>query len=380
MRFGVDASLALGGGSIYYGSVDATPLFVDAARAARWGIAQNLVDTLLPHADAALQWVLKYGDRDGDGFVEYERSSDRGLVHQGWKDSWDGVTHADGRSPKPPIALCEVQGYVYAAYIARSHFARETGDESLADEWSERARTLKDRFNESFWLPDRGYAMALDGDKRPVDALASNMGHCLWTGIVDEDKAASVARHLSARDVQRLGSAHARHVDGGVQPAELSQRFGLAARQRSHRRRVDPIRMHRSGAVDHPRRTRAASAFDGRLPELMCGFDRAEYPRPVPYPTSCSPQAWASASPVQLLRSLLRFDPWVPQGKAVDRPCAASRPGGTRVRGVRLGGSASASRQEAVNWSCWRCRRGWMSSPSRGSRSARPCDLRLPDG
>ncbi len=341
MRFGVDASLALGGGSVYYGTIDATPLFVMLlGELRRWGIADSIVDELLPHADAALQWILQYGDRDGDGFVEYERSSDRGLQHQGWKDSPDAVTSADGRPASTPVALCEVQGYVYAAYIARSHFAREAGDESLAEEWSERARTLKERFNEQFWLADRGYfALALDGEKRPVDALASNMGHCLWTGIIDEDKARSVSEHLispelfSGWGVRTLATSMLAYNplsyhNGSVWPHDNALivaglvRYGcLEAAQRITR-----------GVLG------AATAFGGRLPELMCGFDRADYPRPVPYPTSCSPQAWASASPVQLLRSLLRFDPWVPDGKLWIDPILPPDLDGLEVRGVRLGG------------------------------------------
>jgi glycogen debranching enzyme len=341
MRFGMDASLALGGGSIYYGTIDATPLFVMLlGELRRWGIARTVVDELLPHADDALDWIQTYGDRDGDGFVEYERSTDRGLLHQGWKDSWDAVAHADGRPASTPIALCEVQGYVYAAYIARSHFAREIGDTVLADEWAERARALKEHFNAAFWLPDRGYfAMALDGDKGPVDALASNMGHCLWTGIVDEDKAPSVAQHLispemfSGWGVRTLATSMAAYNplsyhNGSVWP---------------HDNALIVAGLVRYGCMEAAQRITegvlaAANGFAGRLPELMCGFDRSEYPRPVPYPTSCSPQAWASASPVQLLRSLLRFDPWVPYGKLWIDPELPPTLDDIEVRGIRLGG------------------------------------------
>jgi glycogen debranching enzyme len=341
MRFGMDASLALGGGNIYYGTIDATPLFVMLlGELRRWGLAQNVVDDLLPHADAALEWMLHYGDRDGDGFVEYERSTDRGLMHQGWKDSWDAVTYADGRPAATPIALCEVQGYVYAAYIARSHFAREVGDTAVAEEWAERAREMKERFNSAFWLSDRGYyAMALDGDKRPVDALASNMGHCLWTGIVDEDRAPSVSEHLvspemfSGWGVRTLATSMAAYNplsyhNGSVWP---------------HDNALIVAGLVRYGCNDAAQRIAegllaAADAFAGRLPELMCGFDRSDYPRPVPYPTSCSPQAWASASPVQLLRSMLRFDPWVPHGKLWIDPKLPPGLGNIEVRGVRLGG------------------------------------------
>src|SRR5918911_869489 len=134
---------------------------------------------------------------DGDRFVEYERMTSQGLRNQGWKDSWDGVNFADGKIAEPPIALCEVQGYAYAAYLARSHFAHEAGDTELERYWADEARQLREAFNEKFWLPDKGwFAIGLDREKRPIDALTSNIGHCLWTGIIDEDKAAAVARHL----------------------------------------------------------------------------------------------------------------------------------------------------------------------------------------
>jgi glycogen debranching enzyme len=152
---------------------------------------------LLPAADRALSWIETYGDIDGDGFVEYRRATDRGLINQGWKDSFDGVNDAAGRLGAPPIALAEVQAYVYAAYRARSSIASALGEERTAATYQSKAETLKAAFNERFWLPDRGwYAIGLDGDKRPLDALTSNMGHCLWCGIIDDDKAPDVANHL----------------------------------------------------------------------------------------------------------------------------------------------------------------------------------------
>jgi glycogen debranching enzyme len=143
----------------------------------------------MPHVDRALAWIRDYGDRDGDGFVEYKRLNDRGLINQGWKDSWDGINFADGHLAEAPIALCEVQAYVESAYLARSWIAYDAGDKTLAAEYRERGAQLKRQFNEQFWLPDRGYyAIALDGKKRPVDACASNMGQCLLFGIIDEDR------------------------------------------------------------------------------------------------------------------------------------------------------------------------------------------------
>ncbi len=167
VRLDVSSGLSLGGKSNYYGSVDATPLFVIVlASVSRWGFSADTVASLLPHADRALDWIRDYGDKDGDGFVEYERLNPQGLINQGWKDSWDGINFADGRIAQGPIALCEVQAYVYGSYIARAWMARDRGEAALAAELSDRAAELKRRFNEQFWMPDRGYyAVALDGKK-----------------------------------------------------------------------------------------------------------------------------------------------------------------------------------------------------------------------
>ncbi|MFE9746939.1 glycogen debranching N-terminal domain-containing protein [Saccharothrix saharensis] len=318
MRFGADASLALGGRNVYYGTADATPLFVMLlGELSRWGIDRDQVERLLPHVDRALAWIEHHGDRDGDGFVEYQRATARGLVNQGWKDSWDGVNFADGRIPRGPIALCEVQGYVYNAYLARACMCEDFGDLDGARRWRERAAGFKQRFNERFWLPDLGYyAIALDGDKQPVDALSSNIGHCLWSGIVDDDKAERVAEALVSPEM---------FTGWGVRT--LASGMGAYNPMSYHNGSVWPhdnaIIVHglmRYGFVEHAQRVAtavmdAADAFGGRLPELLCGFDRAEYPDPIPYPTSCSPQAWASATPVHLLRVLLRVEPYAPRRK-----------------------------------------------------------------
>jgi glycogen debranching enzyme len=311
-RLGADFPLSRGGGNVYYGTVDATPLFVEVlGELRRWSIGSEHVEALLPAADRALAWIEEYGDRDGDGFVEYQRSTAAGLINQGWKDSWDGVNNADGTIPSPPIALCEVQGYAYAAYSARSQLAAATGDEAGAAHWAERAVSLRRAFNERFWLPERGwFAVGLDGDKRPIDALTSNIGHCLWSGIVDEDKAERVAAHLISPEmftgwgVRTLATSMGRYNpmsyhNGSVWPhdsvlvASGLMRYGF----------VEEAQRIACGLLD------AAVAFGGRLPELFSGFDRSEYPSPVPYPTSCSPQAWAAATPIQAVRLLLRLEP-----------------------------------------------------------------------
>ncbi|SFL31864.1 glycogen debranching N-terminal domain-containing protein [Geodermatophilus ruber] len=340
-RLGADFPLTRGGGNVYYGTADATPLFVVLlGELRRWSIASEQVDALLPHADRALAWIEQYGDRDGDGFVEYQRSTEVGLVHQGWKDSWDGVNFADGTLAETPIALCEVQAYVYSAYVARSHFAYVAGDDAATERWAAKADALKAAFNERFWLPDRGwFAIALDGAKRQVDALTSNIGHCLWTGIVDEDKAARVAEHLMSPEmftgwgVRTLASSMGRfnpmsYHNGSVWPhdsvlvATGLMRYGF----------VEEAQRIGAGLLD------AATEFGGRLPELFCGFDRSEYPSPIPYPTSCSPQAWAAASPIQVMRMLLRLEPRMPRGEVWFDPAWPARYGRLRIRDLPLGG------------------------------------------
>jgi len=342
VRAGPDAEMALGGGNLYYGSIDATPLFVMLlGELRRWGLATSEVDALVPHADRALEWMEQFGDRDGDGFIEYQRATDRGLVNQGWKDSFDGVNFATGEPARPPIALAEVQGYAYAAFLARAHFAREAGDLDVARHWSERARRLKQQFNEAFWLPDRGYfAVALDTEKRQVDALASNMGHCLWTGIVDEDKAASVARHMMSPEmftgfgVRTLASSM-----GAYNP--MSYHNGSVW---PHDNAIVAAGLMRYGFVTEAQRIvlgllDASEQIGSRLPELFCGFDRQDFDLPVAYPTSCSPQAWSAAAPLYLLRTLLRFDPWVPFGKVWCDPAVPEQFLPLRIDRIDLAGS-----------------------------------------
>jgi glycogen debranching enzyme len=297
------------------------------------------VEELLPNADRALSWMERHGDRDGDGFIEYRRATDRGLQNQGWKDSWDGITFADGRPAEAPIALCEVQGYAYDAFRARAELARWLDDDAQARHWCARAAALKAAFNERFWLPERGwYALALDRDKKPVDACASNMGHCLWSGIVDADKAPRVAEQLLSP---------AMFTGWGVRT--LSSAMGAYDPVSYHNGSVWPhdnafiaAGLMRYGFVEQAQRIaeallEAAEHFGGRLPELFCGFDRGEFPEPVPYPTSCSPQAWAAATPVQLVRTLLRFDPVLPRARVWVDPVLPPAFAPLRVEGVALG-------------------------------------------
>jgi glycogen debranching enzyme len=342
VRFGPAASFALGGRSAYFGSVDATPLFVMLlAELQRWGAKENAIEALLPHADQALEWMESYGDADGDGFLEYNRKTNHGLANQGWKDSWDGVNFADGTIAEAPIALAEVQGYAYAAYRARSQIAKQAGDTRTAARWRKRAKQLKREFNERFWLPDRGwYAIGLDGDKRQIDSLTSNMGHCLWTGIVDKDKAGSVARALMSPEMfSGWGIRTLATSMGAYNP--MSYHNGSVW---PHDNAICAAGLMRYGFVEHAQRVTAAivdasRSFGYRLPELYCGFATDEFAQPVPYPTSCSPQAWAAGAPLLLLHSLLRFTPEVTGGQLWCAPEIPDRYLPLRVNGLRVGKS-----------------------------------------
>jgi glycogen debranching enzyme len=354
MRFGMQASLWLGGSSVYYGSIDATPLFVMLlGELRRWGLERRVVDELLPHADRALDWIVNYGDADGDGFVEYARSTDLGLANQGWKDSFDGITFADGTIADPPIALAEVQGYVYAAFLAKSHFCTEREDADGAAYWGEKAEKLKDDFNRAFWMPDRGYfALGLDGNKRQIDSLSSNMGHCLWTGIVDAGKAAAVARNLTGPEMfSGFGIRTLATSCGAYNP--MSYHNGSVW---PHDNSICAAGLMRYGFVREAQQIavgilEAAEWFGGRLPELFCGFDRSEFPEPVYYPTSCSPQAWASAAPFHLLRTLLRFDPSVPNGMLWCDPALPTAFLPLRIESLHVAGARVAIDVNEENWS-----------------------------
>ncbi|MFI5777116.1 glycogen debranching N-terminal domain-containing protein [Nocardia sp. NPDC051570] len=345
IRRGPSSSLVLGG-EIYYGTVDATPLFVMLlAEARRWGASREAVHALLPAADAALDWMSHFGDRDGDGFLEYQRATDRGLINQGWKDSFDGINDSSGHLAETPIALCEVQGYRYAALLARADLADEFGEGDLATTLRDQASALRTKFVEAFWLPEKGwYAVALDRNKRRVDALTSNMGHCLWSGIVPDDHAAQLIRRMSTAE-----------MDSGFGLRTLSSGMGAFNPMSYHNGSVWPhdtaiavaglLRYrHIPGAVELATRLSdglldAAAAFGGRLPELFCGFPRSRFSAPVPYPTSCSPQAWASAAPLLLVRSFLGLDPDVPHRSLTVLPHLPSRWGRVELTDLRLGGT-----------------------------------------
>jgi len=342
MRFGDAASLSLGGGSIYYGTADATPLFVMLlGEMRRWGVARELVDELLPNAARAIEWIEHFGDADGDGYVEYHRATDRGLANQGWKDSWDGIRYADGRVAQAPIALAEVQAYTYGAYLASAHFAFEAGDTATYDRFRSKAAHLKANFNRDFWLEEKGwFAVGLDADKKPIDSLTSNIGHCLWTGIVDEDKAHQVAQALVGPSMfTGWGLRTLSSDNGGYNP--ISYHCGSVW---PHDTAIVAAGLARYGYDGAAQKLifgllDAAQAQGGRLPELFSGLDRGELTVPVGYPTSCSPQAWSAASPLLCLRTLLRLDPWIPYGKTWLSPNLPEGIGYLKVAGIPLAGS-----------------------------------------
>ncbi len=297
----------------YYGSVDATPLFpILLSETWRWTDDSALVEELKKPALAALRWIDEYGDRDGDGFVEYERRTDRGLENQSWKDSGDSQRFRDGRQAKTPIAPCEVQGYVYDAKRRLAELAREVWrDGALAERLDRDADELRDRFDAAYWVEDGGYyALALDGEKKQVDSLCSNIGHLLWSGIVPPGRVSAVVDRLLAPDlfsgwgVRTMSTADAAfnplsYHDGTVWPHDNSLcAWGLAR----HAQWPEAHRIIRA-MID------AAASFDHGLPEVFAGFVRADTPFPIAYPTAARPQAWAAGTPVLLVQLLLGLQP-----------------------------------------------------------------------
>ena len=293
----------------YYGSVDATPLWlILLGETYDWTGDDALVERLWPNAIAALGWIDEHGDSDGDGFVDYRRRSERGLVNQGWKDSGDGVRDRHGKMLEGPVALAEVQGYVFDAKLRIARLARRRGDEALATRLEAQAEELRRRFEAAFWVEDlQTYAMAIGAGGSHGDAIASNVGHCLWTGIVSKERAPAVIRHLTGTGLDsgwgirtlasdQVGFTPLGYHTGSVWPHDTA--IAAAGLDRYG---------HESEADDLARRLfEAALTFpDTRLPELFCGFARSDIDVPVPYPVACSPQAWSAAAPLLLLRTML---------------------------------------------------------------------------
>ena len=296
----------------YYGSIDSTPLFVMLAAAyfERTG-DRAFVDQLWPHIERALLWIDSYGDRDGDGFVEYAKRTPSGLDQQGWKDSHDSVFHADGSDATGPIALAEVQGYVYAAKTGAANLAETLGHPERAAELRRQAQALRDNFARSFWLDDLGtYALALDGRKRPCRVRASNAGQCLWTGIALPEHAGCIAQTLlrtesfSGWGIRTLAEGEPRYNpmayhNGSVWPHDNA----LIAQGFSRYQLREAANMVLSAMFD-------VSLFTDmqRLPELFCGFPRRAGTGPTLYPVACAPQAWAAGAVFMLLQASLGLE------------------------------------------------------------------------
>ncbi len=314
MRYGEMTAFEERPHSPYYGSVDATPLYVVLLdEYERWTGDRSLVRELEIEARAALRWIDEYSDLMGTGYIWYRRrNAETGLENQCWKDSWDSISFRDGALPGFPRATCELQGYAYDAKLRGARLAREIWkDDELADELTREAADLKRRFNRDFWVEDGEYfALALDPDGRQVDALASNNGHLLWSGIIDKSKARAVARHLlgprlfSGWGVRTLAEGEGRYNPigyhtGTVWPFDNSfvawglRRYGFK----------DEAAVIAAGILD------AAEFFDGRLPEAFGGYPRKQTKYPVQYPTACSPQAWSTGTPLLLLRTMLGLEP-----------------------------------------------------------------------
>jgi glycogen debranching enzyme len=312
-RFGEMTAFTERPQSPYYGSADATQLFLILLdEYERWTGDIDLVRRLEPAARAALEWIDTCADHNGDGYIDYQRKLETGLENQCWKDSWDSILFANGTNSKLPRATCELQGYAYDAKVRCARLAREVWDDpTLADRLEKEAVELKLRFNRDYWLPDRQFfALAIDGDGRTVDALTSNIGHLLWSGIVDHDKSAPCVQHLmSDKLFSGWGIRTMAEGEGGYNP--IGYHVGtvwpfdnslIAMGLRRYGYRVEAARVAR-GILD------AAPYFEDRLPEAFGGYTRESTQYPVEYPTACSPQAWSTGAPLLFLRTLLGLNP-----------------------------------------------------------------------
>ncbi|GIH18011.1 amylo-alpha-1,6-glucosidase [Rugosimonospora africana] len=312
LRSGESSHLGVAPYTPYYGSHDSTPLFLILLdEYERWTGNVALVRELEQAARNALGWIEGPGDRDGDGYLEYETRSSAGLRSQCWKDSWNSVMFADGRVADPPIATCEIQGYAYDARLRTARLAREIwGDASTAERLERDAAALRERFNRDFWIEDRGhYALALDGAKNQVDACTSNFGHLLWSGILDDERAELVVRRLLADDMwSGWGIRTMSTKDDGYNPIEYHNGTVWP-----HDNSIIAEGMRRYGFKDEASKVihallEAGRDFEFLLPEVFAGHPRSETGTPVEYPTACRPQAWAAGAPLLGLRTVLGMD------------------------------------------------------------------------
>ncbi|MGI5351293.1 glycogen debranching N-terminal domain-containing protein [Streptomyces sp. CA-250714] len=327
---------------LYYGTVDATPLWLTLLHDAwRWGLAPEEVEQLLPHAESALCWMRDHGEAGGDGFLKYIDHTGRGLANQGWKDSADAIRHHDGRLATPPIALCEVQAYAYEAARGGAALLRAFG-RGGADEWEEWAEQLADRFRQRFWVEDAQGpypAVALDRDGRPMDSVTSGFGHLLGTGLLNGAESALLAARLTAPD-----------LDSGHGLRTLSSKSVGFNPYGYHTGSIWPhdtaIAVHGLVRSGFPQAAAslagglltASAGFEARLPELFAGHGSQAGRQPAPYPASCRPQAWAAAASVLVLRSALGLEADVPAGTVTVAPAFAQEYGPLTVAGLQVAG------------------------------------------
>lgn len=344
LRVSEDANLGEVPHTPYYGTVDATSLFVTLlAEYVRWTGDVALWAELRSSVRAAVEWIMRHGDHDGDGFLDYESRSPAGLDNQGWKDSRDAIVHRDGSLARPPIALVEAQAYAYRALRDAAWLHALDRDQAARQALEAGAQALRERFRRAYWMPRRHFlAVALSGGGR-VESVTSNAGHALWAGILDEPDARAVGRRLLARDMfsgwgVRTLSAGERAYDpdgyqvGSIWPHDNSLvaaglfRYGLAG---------EGLRVLRA-QVD------AASAFPGhRLPEVFCGHPRGRHQRPIPYPVACHPQAWSAGAIPYLLQAALGLRPDAPAGRlAAHNPQLPEWLPEVRLEQLPVGGAA----------------------------------------
>jgi glycogen debranching enzyme len=327
----------------YYGTVDATPLFIiTLEQYIRWTNDTDFLLRMWPHALAAANWIVEYGDIDGDGLLEYRHSTSAGLVNQGWKDSWDAISHADGRLAEGSIALCEAQAYAYAAFLAIANLAERAGHSGLRDSWLARATGLRATFIEKFWWPEQQcYYLALDGAKEPCKVVNSNAGQCLWAGIAPHDQGEAVVERLTRPDmytewgIRTLSSQAARYNpmsyhNGSVWPHDTAligagfARYGFRDEAARLLGNLYGVSLHYEGA---------------RLPELFCGFSRQHGFGPTRYPVACSPQSWAAGAPFLLISAMLGFEPDAEHRRlALRRPTLPNWLNRIEIDGLRVGG------------------------------------------
>jgi glycogen debranching enzyme len=336
---------------LYFGTVDATPLWVCLLHDAwRWGLPDDEVRALLPNLTAALAWMRDYGDADGDGLLEYTDESGHGLSNQGGKDSGDSVQWRDGRLADGPIALCEVQAYAYEAATHGADLLDHFGEPGGA-EWRDWAGALRARFASAFWIdaPDGAYpAIALDAQKRPVDTVTSNLGHLLGTGLLTREESVLVARRLVSPELSSGFGLRTMSTDsGGYWP--MSYHGGSVW---THDTAIAIAGLSRDGFADESAQLTAgllaaAAGFDYRMPELHSGDSAAATSVPIPYPAACRPQAWSAAAAVSVLGSVLGLVADAPSGELDVRPAASGLApitvSGLMFDGQRLGVAVDAA-------------------------------------